>query len=393
MENPATRKIKILYVITKSNFGGAQRYVYDLAINLRGYDVAVALGGNGVLNEKLTASGIRTCSVASLQRDISPTKDIGSFGNLYSIIKKEQPDIIHLNSPKAGGLGAFACRFLNASRYTLHATRIIYTVHGWAFNEDRPFYERVAIRFFSWLTTLLCHKIILLSQREYTQALGFPFVKNKLVLIPLGIKPPVYFSREKARELLNVTQPFDISKGCVIGTIAELHPNKGLTFLIDAMAVVVKKHPNTVCVIIGDGQDRKALESLIKEKQLEHTVFLVGYMDEASQYLKAFDIFVLPSIKEGLPYAILEAGLASLPVIATPVGGIPEIIENKKSGLLVPPKNSTELANAISSLIGHEKDRASYGSALNQSVSQKFSFDKMLAATENLYKSPISVKT
>src|SRR3989344_8728852 len=138
MENPATRKIKILYVITKSNFGGAQRYVYDLAINLRGYDVAVALGGNGVLNEKLTASGIRTCSVASLQRDISPTKDIGSFGNLYSIIKKEQPDIIHLNSPKAGGLGAFACRFLNASRYTLHATRIIYTVHGWAFNEDRP---------------------------------------------------------------------------------------------------------------------------------------------------------------------------------------------------------------------------------------------------------------
>ena len=388
MENPATRKIKILYVITKSNFGGAQRYVYDLAINLRGYDVAVALGGNGVLNEKLTASGIRTCSVASLQRDISPTKDIGSFGNLYSIIKKEQPDIIHLNSPKAGGLGAFACRFLNASRYTLHATRIIYTVHGWAFNEDRPFYERVAIRFFSWLTTLLCHKIILLSQREYTQALGFPFVKNKLVLIPLDIKPPVYFSREKARELLNVTQPFDISKGCVIGTIAELHPNKGLTFLIDAMAVVVKKHPNTVCVIIGGGQDRKALESLIREKQLERTVFLTGYIDEASKYLKAFDIFVLPSLKEGLPYAILEAGLASLPVIATSVGGIPEIIENRKSGLLIAPKSSSELAHTISFMIEHPKEREQYGLALRQSTTQKFSFDKMLATTKNLYKSP-----
>jgi len=390
MENPATRKIKILYVITKSNFGGAQRYVYDLAsaMKKRGHEVTVVLGGAGLLKIKLEGAEIRTHAIASLKRDISVTDDAVSFKTIYSIIKTERPDVIHLNSPKAGGLGAFACRFLNASRFTLHATRIIYTVHGWAFNEDRLFYERATIRLFSWLTMLLCHKTILLSQREYTQALGFPFVKNKLALVPLGIKPPVYFSREKARELLNITQPFDISKGCVIGTVAELHPNKGLTFLIDAMAVVVKKHPNTVCVIIGGGQDRKALESLIREKQLERTVFLTGYIDEASKYLKAFDIFVLPSLKEGLPYAILEAGLASLPVIATSVGGIPEIIENRKSGLLIAPKSSSELAHTISFMIEHPKEREQYGLALRQSTTQKFSFDKMLATTKNLYKSP-----
>ena len=390
MENPATRKIKILYVITKSNFGGAQRYVYDLAsaMKKRGHEVEVVLGGAGILKTRLESAGIRTHSIASLKRDISVTDDAVSFKTIYSIIKTERPDVIHLNSPKAAGLGALACRILNATRYKLHATRIVQTVHGWTFNEDRPLYQRAVIAFFSWLTMLLCHKTIVLSEREFKQGLRFPLVKNKLVLIPLGVSLPAYLPRGEARKKLSELICSDILLQTAIGTVAELHPNKGLTFLIDAMAVVVKKHPNTVCVIIGGGQDRKALESLIREKQLERTVFLTGYIDEASKYLKAFDIFVLPSLKEGLPYAILEAGLASLPVIATSVGGIPEIIENRKSGLLIAPKSSSELAHTISFMIEHPKEREQYGLALRQSTTQKFSFDKMLATTKNLYKSP-----
>src|SRR3989344_3191209 len=381
MENPATRKIKILYVITKSNFGGAQRYVYDLAsaMKKRGHEVAVVLGGAGILKTRLESAGIRTLSLASLKRDISVTDDAVSFKTIYSIIKTERPDVIHLNSPKAAGLGALACRILNATRYKLHATRIVQTVHGWTFNEDRPLYQRAVIAFFSWLTMLLCHKTIVLSEREFKQGLRFPLVKNKLVLIPLGVSLPAYLPRGEARKKLSELICSDILLQTAIGTVAELHPNKGLTFLIDAMAVVVKKHPDTVCVIIGDGQDRKALELLIREKQLERTVFLIGYTDEASKYLKAFDIFVLPSLKEGLPYVLLEAGLASLPVVATDVGGISEIIKNKRTGLLVQPKKPDQLADAISFLMKSTTERGAVGAALHAHVKSQFSFEKMIS--------------
>ncbi len=391
---------KILYVITKSNFGGAQRNVFDLATAMKehGFEVVVALGGlpaathaaqagEGLLKQKLETAGVRTLSIESLGRDISATKDAGSFGEIFSIIKRERPDIMHLHSPKAAGLGALAAR-LFAIRSTLYAPRIIYTVHGWAFNEDRPLHQRAAIVFFSWLTMLLCHKTILLSQREYNQALTFPFVKNKLALIPLGIKSPVFLSANAARKEMGTQLHYDISKCVAIGTIAELHPNKGLTYLINAMAEISKKYPHVMCVIVGEGQEKASLELLANEKGLKHIVRFAGYIDEASKYLKAFDVFVLPSVKEGLPYVLLEAGLASLPVIATSVGGIPEIVKDKKSGLLVQPKNPSELASALSFMVTHLKERTAFGSAIHAHVKSQFSFEKMLSATKNLYKSP-----
>jgi glycosyltransferase involved in cell wall biosynthesis len=154
----------------------------------------------------------------------------------------------------------------------------------------------------------------------------------------------------------------EFNKKTVIGTIAELHPNKGLPYLINAFTSVVMQYPQTALIIIGDGQDQPALHLLIKEKKLEQSVFLAGYMDHAAEYLKAFNIFVLPSLKEGLPYAILEAGCASLPVVATTVGGIPEIIEDMRSGVLVQPKNIRELSHALSFMIEHPDERRRYGS-------------------------------
>ena len=115
-------------------------------------------------------------------------------------------------------------------------------------------------------------------------------------------------------------------------------------------------------------------------------IFLAGYMTDASQYLKAFNIFVLPSIKEGLPYVILEAGSASLPVVATTIGGIPEMIEDMKSGVLVQPKDSGELAHAISYMIEHPILARQYGAALKETVAQKFSLEKMVSAIGEIYK-------
>ncbi len=134
--------MKILYIITKSNWGGAQRHVYDLALAMksRGHEVKVALGGEGLLKTKLEAAGIFTYTIAALGRDISVGRDAGSFKEIFSVIKSQRPDVLHLHSPKAAGMGALAGRLLRIKN-------IVMTVHGFTFNEDRPIHERLAIKF------------------------------------------------------------------------------------------------------------------------------------------------------------------------------------------------------------------------------------------------------
>jgi glycosyltransferase involved in cell wall biosynthesis len=375
--------MKILYIITKSNWGGAQRYVHNLAVEMKsaGNEVWVALGGDGLLKDKLSAEGIYTFPINSLGRDINTGKDAASFKEIYTIIKNKRPDVIHLNSPKAAGLGALAGRMLRVPK-------IITTVHGWSFNEDRAIIQQIAITFFSWLTTVLSHLTIVLSEKEFGQTANWPLVRDKIIQIPLGIKPPTFISVEGAKhamaKLIGLTLT-EFNKKTVIGTIAELNKNKGLKYLIEAAATVVIEHPQAIFIVIGEGEMRAELTSLITENKLEKNFYLAGYLDNASEYMKAFNIFVMSSIKEGSPYALLEAGSASLPVVSSTVGGIPEIIEDMKSGILVQAKKSRELGHAISFMIEHPEERKKYGAALKDRVNTKFAFSKMVAEIAKVY--------
>ncbi|MDE2038370.1 MAG: glycosyltransferase family 4 protein [Patescibacteria group bacterium] len=379
--------MKILYVVTKSNWGGAQRHVYDLstAMKAAGNEVWVALGGDGILKQKLEQAGIYTFSIASMGRDISVGKDAGSFRALSRIIKDKRPDVLHLHSPKAAGLGSLAGRLRRVKL-------IVTTVHGWSFNESRPFHQRAAIALFSWATVLLSHKTIVLSKREYSQGLYFPFARARMRLIPLGIRPPVFMSIDGARQFVARAigmSSADLGGRFLIVNLAELHRNKGQSYLIEAMAAVAGAHPGALCVIISDGEEKAALAKLIAEKGLEGRVFLAGYVDEATQYLKAFNLMVMSSVKEGLPYTILEAGTAGLPVVSTAVGGIPEAIEDMRSGILVQPRNSHELAHAISFMIEHPDDRRRYGAALKEKVQRDFSLENMVAKVKEVYGSEV----
>jgi glycosyltransferase involved in cell wall biosynthesis len=168
----------------------------------------------------------------------------------------------------------------------------------------------------------------------------------------------------------------------VIGTISELHKNKGLDFLISACADL----PQNVSVyIIGDGEEKENLLDQIKKLGLENKVFLTGRIENARKYLKAFDIFTLTSRTEALPYVLLEAGLAELSVIASRVGGIPEIIENEKSGILVEAGNVEQISKSLKNLVLEPQKRAYLGHALQEKVEQEFSLEKMISETEKFY--------
>ena len=398
--------MKVLYIITKSNWGGAQRHVFDLATSAKvaGLESVVALGGNGILRTKLSDAGIRTLPIGALTRDVSVTKDASSFKDIWNIISSEKPDIVHLHSPKAGGVGALAARIYKIKGGKKSPLKkIIYTAHGWAWNENRPIYQKTAIAFFSWLTMILCTDIITLSIKETEQALRFPWVKDKIIRIPLGIVPPIFYGHKNAldvieKQLTSIASPvianattkphIPFEKRLVIGTISELHPNKGLVYLIEAARELKAKYPTLAIVIIGEGELRPTLEKLIASYELTDTVYLAGYIDQASQYLKAFSIFTLTSLKEGLPYAIFEAAYAGVPVVASAVGGIPELITDMTSGILIQPKKSHEITYALSFLLdpNHKNEQRAYAEALRKNIETNFPIEKMRENTFALYK-------
>ena len=176
-------KKKILYIITKSNWGGAQRYVYDLATSLP--------------KEKLENAGIKVIQLSSLSRDISIVRDIVSFVEIYSLISKEKPDILHVNSSKAGGIGAFAGRLLQVPR-------IIFTLHGLASNEDRPLWQKKILIFFHWFTIVLSHMTIAVSQKIKNEVVFLPFIHKKITTIHNGVKEHDLQQKESARQALSL---------------------------------------------------------------------------------------------------------------------------------------------------------------------------------------------
>lgn len=367
---------KALIFITKSNFGGAQKYVLDLAIGLKAKEIKVKVvtGGNGILIQKLKEKDIEVETIPELQKNISITKEFSVFKKLLEILKKEKPDVLHLNSSKISAIGSLAGRICGIKK-------IIFTAHGWAFNENRNLISKLLIKISYFMILLLSHNIIAVSENIKKDAgkipLGFIFNK-KIKVIKNGIKDINFLSKEESREILELK-----NDDFVIGTIAELHPIKNIELIIK----VANQIENVKFVIIGEGQYREELENLIFNYHLQSRVLLIGFKDNAHTYLKAFDIFILPSKSEALGYVLLETGLAGLPSIASRVGGIPEIIEDEETGLLFENNNSRNLENKIKELIENEDKRTRLGIKLKEKVQEEFVLEKMIEKTIGVYKS------
>ncbi len=379
-------KRKILFVITKSNWGGAQRYVYDLATHLPAdrYESVVATGGQGILTEKLTAKGIFTVSVPTLVRDISFGKEVSSFFALLSLFKSVRPSIIHLNSSKAGGIGA-AAAWLYRKMPGNSRPRVIFTAHGWGFNEPRPFYERAAIYGASVLMSLFLDTVICITKSGTRSAKRF-MPEQKVAFIPNGIEPFELESRTDARNALSRLSRRPIADtDIVFGTNAEFTKNKGYADLLNALTALSKTTKGWKSIWISDGELRPALEKEIRSRGLEHIILCTGFIEDAKRYLSAFDAFVLPSLKEGLPYTILEAMRAGVPAIGTRVGGIPDLIEHAVSGILVPPARPDALLKALQEFLKDKTRGSALATRARMNVEQRYTLERMIQETRFHY--------
>ncbi len=371
----ATRKI--VYLVTKDDVGGAQKYVQDLCENLdkSRFEAKIVTGGK---------KGIRFLSNAFLPYALF-MNDWLALTELVLFFRKEKPDIVHLNSSKAGVVGAIAAKIAGVPH-------VVFTAHGWVFNPDsqlgaarRTFYialHKLAAKFQD--------RIINVSEYDRRLALTHRIAPaHKLATVYNGI------DREKAKFLDKKTARSALSQmtgrripltGTWIGSIGRLVKEKSYGDFIEAATMV--SDPSAQFFIIGSGTLKKDLEIRIREAGLAERFFIIENVSPAAAYIQAFDVFALSSIKEGMPYTLIEAMAAGLPIVVTRVGGMPEIIDaldEAKRGLAMPPRSPEELARAINYFLENKKEAVRYGRNAQQYQKSRLALSSMVAQTEAAY--------
>lgn len=369
--------MNILYIITQADNGGAQKYVLNLARYFKGA-IAAGTESKKLFNDARLApeltndEKIGIYGLTNLKRNINPIYDLLAILEIRKLVKTLNPDIVHLNSSKAGVLGSFACVGLK--------TKVIFTAHGFIFNEPLPFFVKAIYLVLEKFASFFRDYIITVSDADRKSALNKHLIShNKISTINNGIGDILFLEKNASRDALNL--PND---KFILGSVANLYKTKGLDVLIEAVAILPEDKKNKIFVcLIGHGPEETNLKARIKSLKLDKTIFLRGSIEEAQKYLKAFDLFVLSSRKEGFPFIILEAMQAGLPIIATNTGGVAEALEN--AGIIVEPENSQQLAKAITELINNEQKRKDFSQkSLNRS--KYFSEQKMFEETNKIYK-------
>ncbi len=373
---------KILYIITKSDVGGAQKYVSDLAANLDKslFETKIICGGKNIrwLSNKVWLWFLFI-------------NDWLAIAEIVKLLKKERPDIIHLNSSKAGVIGSLAAFFYNSQNPDRGArTKVVFTAHGWVFNPTnalsrttRWFY--IALHKFA---SLFQDTIICVSEYDYNLAQNYGIMpKQKLATIHNGIDADIKFLDKKtARKELLKKLPMANSRLLMakqwIGSIGRLVKEKNYeTFICSAANI-----PDAFFFIIGDGPEYKNLQKEIEKNKLSEKFFLISPTGADALFLKAFDLFVMSSVKEGFPYILLEAMAAELPIVVTETGGIPEIINDHQNGLMVSQKNPELLAKAVNGLIKNKPVADKLSKTAKKILKEKFNLEKMVNKTAGIYR-------
>ncbi|MDD5749190.1 MAG: glycosyltransferase [Patescibacteria group bacterium] len=383
---------KILYLITQSKWGGAQKYVIDLARHFsQKNEVHIAYGESRQLDpyfaQECQKLKVKTIPLPYLCRNIDLGKDYLAMIDLSKLFGKESYDLIHLNSSKAGLLGSLAAKYYGLNLLNAKL-RLIYTAHGFVFNEPLSKFRKKIYKLSETFSTTIQHLIIAVSDADRQSAIENKITHPaKIFTVHNGLDFSQYdfYPTDQARQKLGLEKD-----QIYFGTIASFYLTKGHTYLLDAVKELRTTNwplfDKSAWVFIGDGPEKENISQKIKAADLQDKIKVFDPSPEGDhKYLKAFDYFILPSVKEGLPYTILEAGLAQVPVVATRVGGLPEIITDKKNGLLATAANPLSLADKIKKISADQKMSSALAQANYQNIKSNFSLDKTLSQTEELY--------
>lgn len=358
---------RLFLVVTLAEPGGAQTYVASLLPALAGrFDLAVAAHGPGPLREAAWAAGVRFVPLRHVRRAINPWRDLLGLLELVTLLRRERPHILHASSSKAGVLGILAA-------WLAGVPIRIFTVHGWAFLASHGTIAalyRWAERLVGAVTTVT----VCVSERERAAGLAAGSCEEKTtVVIHNGVDPTAAPPRQRR----------DAGPPRIV-TVGRFKAPKDPLTLVRALASLGAA--SFEAVIVGDGPDRPAVEAELRRLGLGQAAQLAGERDDVLELLADADIFVLSSRSEGLPLSILEAMSVGLPVVASRVGGVAEVVVDGETGLLVPPGDPSSLAAAIERLLGDPALRNRLGAAGRARIEEFFDLDRCRSAHLELYR-------
>lgn len=366
---------RIGLVVTLGERGGAQVFLLGFARWLKehAYTPVLIAGDGDWLEEQAKVDGIEYHRVMALGREISLVRDARALSELTQLFKKLQLDAVHLNSSKMGSLGALAAKKAGM-------TRSVYCIAGWAFLEPMSSFKRFLFQWIEKVTASWKDAIICLHPGDVATAKSLGITPRMFLTIPNGVDAAQIQARLLSRKeacvrLSDFCQTSFTISTPLIGTIANFFPAKDLVRYMETCALVHKVLPFARFVILGDGMLRHAIEAERKRFGLEEIVFLPGAIDHASDLLSAFDVYCLPSSKEGMSLSILEAMAAGIATVVTDVGANRWMLDGH--GWVVPPQDPATLAGTLLEAMTDEGARIQKAMNAQAHVRQVFSAENM----------------
>ena len=373
--------MKILFVVTAAEFGGASRHVLALSGHLlgKGCKVGIVAAPEPRLMREAKRLGAQVFPNRYFVRPTQLQNDIRALGPVWRALRKFQPDLVSAHSTKAGYAARLLCTLLGVKP-------VLFTAHGWAFTEGRSEGARRWLARAERLAARVTSKIICVSEHDRELALRFRVGKpEQLVTVHNGMDPSLFLAARGHR----VRSELGLGRAPVITYAGRLAPPKDPLTLLRACRML----PGDFRVLlVGEGELRNSVREYAQRNGLGSKVVLLGEREDVPEILAASDVFVLPSDWEGLPRSIIEAMMAGLPVAATRVGGVPELVEDGVTGYLVPPQDSHALAAALQSLLVDPGLRQRLGEAGRKRALEHFSLAETIRRTQKVYEAVLKTQ-
>jgi L-malate glycosyltransferase len=353
------------HIDTARTWRGGQNQVLVTVMGLRalGHRATLVAHPGGQLRRRV-AEGLDLIPLAP-----AAEMDLGAAWRLSRLLKRLKPDIVHAHDPHGVAMAALALSMSTqlAKPPLVAARRVDFHLRGSSLSRWK--YRQVD-----------CFICVSEAIRTMLVADGVPAART--VVVNEGID----LGRVDAAPPADLHQELWLPHHApIVGNVAALVPHKGQKHLIEAAALVLRELPDVRFVIAGEGELRLALERQIRERRLEKHVLMLGFRPDVLSLHKAFDIFVMSSVTEGLGTSLLDAMACGKPVVATAAGGIPEVVEDGVTGLLVPPRDHAAMAGAIVRLLNDAALRRQMGDAGRRTVRERFSVERMVLDTLRVY--------
>ena len=386
--------IRILRVIARLNMGGPAIHVSSLAAGLetRGYHTTLVAGslarGEDSMAYVAERLGVSVVSVPEIQREVAPLHDAKSIRRLTAIMREERPHILHTHTAKAGALARAAALVAGKARPPI----VVHTFHGHVlkgyFGPGRTAFFRQVERNLARASDVL----VAVSPEVRDELVESGIARTeKFTVIRLGIPLDERLGDPTAD--LDYRRLYGIAEDSfVIGWVGRMTGVKDANAVLEIVRATRERGVDAVLCMVGDGPDRERLEQVAHDLGIARSTFFVGYQEEIAGYYRLFDAFLLPSVNEGTPVSAIEALASGTPVVATRVGGVPDVVHDGVDGFLFEPGDTSAAAERLAALAADPRLRARLGESGRAYVRERYSVERLVDDVDRLYRTLLTAK-